>query len=150
MANPNNADANERSFFIRTILAHVPGPAKNHHAVYAGIAIRIRLHVRQYVRYNVQAMNKTLSATSARKQFFKVLDLAGTPGSSVTITREGRPPLVIMSQEEFEGWQETMEIMADPELVKAIEEGKADVEAGNVITLEELENKHRKKHSKKR
>lgn len=103
-----------------------------------------------YVRYNVHAMKTTLSATAARKQFFHVLEIAEVPGSSVTITREGHPPLVIMSQDEFEGWQETMEIMADPELVKAIEEGKADMEAGNVITLEELEKKYRKKNSKKK
>ena len=90
-------------------------------------------------------MNKTFSATAARKQFFRVLDLAEAPGFSVTITRQGRPPLIIMSQEEFEGWQETMEIMSDPELMKAIEEGKADMAAGRVIPWEEVKKKSRRK-----
>ena len=96
----------------------------------------MHLHRHGDVRYHVHAVNKTFSATAARKQFFKVLDLAEAPGFSVTITREGRPPLIIMSQEEFEGWQETMEIMSDPQLVKDIREGMADTET---ITLEELE-----------
>jgi prevent-host-death family protein len=74
-------------------------------------------------------MNKIISATEARKQFFKVLEEAGTPGSSVTVTLEGRPPVVMMSQEEFEGWQETMEIMADPELMKDIRDGMKDTDA---------------------
>ncbi|MDO8649144.1 MAG: type II toxin-antitoxin system Phd/YefM family antitoxin [Candidatus Peregrinibacteria bacterium] len=65
-------------------------------------------------------MHKTISATKARKEFFKVLEFASKPGSSVTITLEGHTPLVIMSQQDFEGWQETLEIMSDPQLMKDI------------------------------
>jgi prevent-host-death family protein len=65
-------------------------------------------------------MHKTVSATQARKEFFQLLTAASKPGSSITITLEGRPPVVCMSQEEFEGWQETLEVMADPALMKAI------------------------------
>lgn len=106
--------------------------------------------LRYYVRYNVH-MNKTVTATEARKNFFKLLDIAGRPGMSITITLEGRSPLVIMSQEEFEGWQETLEIMSDPKLMKDIREGIADMKAGRVITLEELEQKEamRRKRKKK-
>ena len=93
-------------------------------------------------------MNKTFSATAARKHFFQVLDLAEAPGFSVTITRQGKPPLIIMSQDEFEGWQETMEIMSDPELVKAIEEGKADMKAGRVVPLEDVIKEYAKKERK--
>lgn len=71
-------------------------------------------------------MKKTISATEARKNFFQLLKIAGTPGSSVTITIEGKSPVVVMSQEDFEGWQETLEIMSDPELIKAIREGVKD------------------------
>ena len=105
----------------------------------------IRLPGNHNVRYNVHIVNKTLSATAARKQFFRMLDLAEAPGSSVTITREGHRPLIIMSQEEFEGWQETLEIMSDPELVKAIEEGKADMRAGRVIPWQEVKKQYRRK-----
>lgn len=81
-------------------------------------------------------MNKIFSATQARKQFFKLIELAGIPGSMVTITLENHPPVVMLSQEEWEGWQETMEIMSDPELMAAIREGEKETET---ITLEELE-----------
>ena len=43
-----------------------------------------------------------------------------------------------------------MEIMSDPELVKAIEEGKADMEAGRVISLEDLEKEYAKEGRKKK
>jgi prevent-host-death family protein len=68
-------------------------------------------------------MNKTVSATHARKNFFQLLKLAAKPGSSITITLEGTGPIVMMSQEEFEGWQETLDIMSDPELMSDIHEG---------------------------
>jgi prevent-host-death family protein len=88
-----------------------------------------------YVRYHVH-MNKIISATEARKNFFQLLKLAGKPGATVTVTLEGQSPVVFLSQEEFESWQETLEVMSDPELVKAIQEGLKDKET---ISLEEVE-----------
>ena len=102
----------------------------------------------RYVRYHVH-MNKTLSATSVRKQFFQMLDFAEVPGSSVTITREGHPPMVLMTQDEVEGWKETLEIMSDPELVKAINEGIEDMKAGRVIPWETVKKKYEKKSAKR-
>ena len=65
-------------------------------------------------------MNKFMTATTARKNFYKVIDMAEHPGVAVTITHDGLPKVVVMSFEEYEGWLETMEIMADPELSKEI------------------------------
>lgn len=81
-------------------------------------------------------MNKTITATEARKYFFKILEIAGRPGSTVTVTLQGHPPVVLLSQEEFDGWQETMEIMSDPKMMKDIRASKK--EKGGV-RLEELE-----------
>jgi prevent-host-death family protein len=92
-------------------------------------------------------MKKVYSATEARKQFFKILELAGKPGMSITITLAGKTPLVLMSQEELEGWKETLEIMTDTELMKRIREGEEDIRAGRTITLEEME---QKLHARKR
>lgn len=71
-------------------------------------------------------MNKNITATAARQDFFKLLEKAGKPGMSVTITREGHPPVVVMSAEEYEGWQETLEILSDSTLVRAIRIGSAE------------------------
>ncbi|MDD5055741.1 MAG: type II toxin-antitoxin system Phd/YefM family antitoxin [Candidatus Peribacteraceae bacterium] len=81
-------------------------------------------------------MKKIISAIQARKDFFKLITMAGKPGFTVTITLENHPPVVLMSQEEMEGWQETMEIMSDPELMAAIRKSEKETET---ITLEELE-----------
>ncbi len=38
----------------------------------------------------------------------------------------------------YESWKETMEIMADPELMKAIKEGEEDIKKGRFVTLDQL------------
>lgn len=80
-------------------------------------------------------MKKTYSATEARKHFFKILDLAGKPGMSVTITLAGKPPLVIMSQEEIKGWKETLEIMSDKALMKQIRNFERERASGKLKTI---------------
>lgn len=88
---------------------------------------------------------KIIPASKARKQFFQLLKLAATPGQAVTITTDGGNPVVIMSQEEFEGWQETLEIMSDPVLTKNIREGLADAKAGRVVEWNQVKKKSSKK-----
>lgn len=95
-------------------------------------------------------MNKFMTATEARKQFFAVIETAEHPGIAVTITHEGLPKVVVMSFEEFEGWQETMEIMSDPALVSDIEEGLRQKEAGEVVDLETVKKRFQKKTPKSR
>jgi len=68
----------------------------------------------------------TYTATEARKQFYKLLRQAGQPGGKVTITLEGQDPVVLMSQDEWESWMETLEVMSDPQLVSDIEAAKQE------------------------
>lgn len=82
-----------------------------------------------YVRYNVH-MKNIITATHARANFFKVIEAAKRPGKSITITVEGEPRVIIMSVEDFEGWQETLEIMADNKLSASIEKEMRDIKKG--------------------
>lgn len=64
---------------------------------------------------------KTFTATKARQNFFKIIEMASQPGSSVgIILKGGESEVVMMSKEEFEGWVETLEIMGDKKLMKDI------------------------------
>ena len=80
-------------------------------------------------------MPKHMTATEARKNFFKVIETAEHPGMPVTITHDGHPKVIVMSAEEFEGWQDTLEIMADPTLLQAIKAGMRERET---VPLEAL------------
>lgn len=86
-------------------------------------------------------MNATLPATKARKQFFKLIQATDQPGTTVTITVEGEPKVVMMSVEEFEGWQETLEIMSDKKLLKRLEEAMKDIKKGKIYSSDEVKKK---------
>lgn len=72
-------------------------------------------------------MNITLPATKVRQSFFTLIEKAERPGASVTITLGGEPKVVMMSLEDFEGWQETLEIMSDKCLMRGVRKSLRDV-----------------------
>jgi len=73
----------------------------------------------------------TLPITEARKKIFKITDEAQKPGNYYTLTEKGRPKAVLMSAEEFESWQETMEVMREfPDLDKDVKEVDRAVKTG--------------------
>ena len=90
-------------------------------------------------------MNKFITVTEARKNLYAVIDEAGQPGFAVAITHEGIPKVVVMSFEEYEGWQETMELMADPSFEKEMREGIRQMKAGDVVDFEIVKNKRKRK-----
>lgn len=65
-------------------------------------------------------LSSNLQASEARSNFYQILDEAGNNLRQFTISPRGKPPVVIMSAEEFEGWQETLEILSDKKLVASI------------------------------
>jgi antitoxin YefM len=84
-------------------------------------------------------MIKTLPITEARKDLTTLVDKANKTLDEYIITVNGSPSAILMSFEEYESWKETMDILADPKLVKAIKEGEEDIKNGRFVTLEELE-----------
>ncbi len=83
-------------------------------------------------------MNKTVTASEARNGFFAMLKAVKTPGVSITITYEGHPAGVLMSAEEFDGWMETMDIMAHPEEAKEILERLHNIDHEETVTFKEF------------
>jgi len=81
---------------------------------------------------------KTLPLTEARKDLSKIVDEVANIHEHITITRQGKPAAVVMSADEFASWQETIEILDDPEAMAAIRRGLRDVKAGRVRPLEDV------------
>ena len=57
---------------------------------------------------------------------------------SFAITQRGKIEGVLLSIEEYESLVETLEILSDRELVKSIERGMKDVEAGKVYPYNDV------------
>ena len=81
---------------------------------------------------------RTLALTEARKDLSRIVDRVRRTHEHVVITKQGRPEAVVMSADEFESWQETLEILADPKALAAIKEAERDIKAGRVRSLEEV------------
>ena len=72
----------------------------------------------------------SMSVSDARKRIFQIIKDVQKPDGHFFLTEKGVAKAVVMSADAYDSWKETMEIMADPELVKEIKETKADWEAG--------------------
>jgi antitoxin YefM len=84
----------------------------------------------------------TLSISEARKKIFDIAEEVQKPSNYYTLTEKGRPKAVIMSAEDFESWQETLEVMREfPDLAKDAKEADRAVKTGEYkkwATLEDV------------
>lgn len=80
----------------------------------------------------------TLSLTEARKLFFQIIEAIQTPGTYYTLTQNGKPKAVLLSAEEFESWQETVEVLSDPKIYSELTSAEADIQKGNYVSLEQI------------
>lgn len=81
----------------------------------------------------------TLPISEARKKIFKIAKMVQKPSTHYTLTEKGRPKVVIMSTDEFESWQETLEVIRDfPNLEKDIKKAEREYKKGNYLLLEDV------------
>ena len=86
--------------------------------------------------------SRTLSITEARKRIFELADEV-RPGVHFTLTEKGRPRMVMMSPEEYEGWMETFDVMMEmPNLSEVVKQARKEYAQGKFITLSDLRKKY--------
>ena len=62
----------------------------------------------------------------------------------VVLTRHGRPAAVIISPDELESLEETLELLSDSTALRKLRSAEAAVAEGNVVTAHELRSKYLK------
>lgn len=73
----------------------------------------------------------TLSISEARRNIFHIAEEVQKPYIHYTLTEKGRPCAVIMSADEFESWQETLDVMQEfPDLKKDLARANCAVATG--------------------
>ena len=78
----------------------------------------------------------TIPATEARTKLRELLDEVEETKGRVIITKKGRAKAALVSIDELEGWEETLDILANRDEVKAIRRGLADIAASRVVPWE--------------
>ena len=66
---------------------------------------------------------KILPLSEVKTNLSELVDTVERRDEQITITRNGKPVAMLVSQDEYESWRETVEIMQDAELMKEIQEG---------------------------
>lgn len=83
-------------------------------------------------------MIKTLTITKAREELPTLVEKAEKLFDEYIITVRGVPKAILMSTAEYESWRETLEILSDEGLMKAIRQGEEDVRRGRVYDLDDV------------
>jgi prevent-host-death family protein len=66
---------------------------------------------------------RVLPLSEVKTKLSELVDVVERRDEEVTITRNGKPVAMLISKEAYDAWQETLEILADTELMQEIREG---------------------------
>jgi prevent-host-death family protein len=80
----------------------------------------------------------TIPLADAKARLSAVLDEVRDTHERVVITRNGRPEAVIMSVEDLEALEETLDLLSTPGAVEQIRQAEADIAAGDTVDADEL------------
>jgi len=77
-------------------------------------------------------LKNIISTTEARRRIFELTDAVQKPGTRYILTENGKSKAVILSAEEYESWQETIEtLMEDPDIIALGKEADEAVRTGD-------------------
>ncbi len=88
--------------------------------------------------YMAAHTTEVVTAADARANLRELLDSVESTHQRIMITRKGHPGVVLISADDLEALEETLEILSDPEEVAAIREGQAELDRGEGIPLEQV------------
>ncbi|HEY5880456.1 MAG TPA: type II toxin-antitoxin system Phd/YefM family antitoxin [Nakamurella sp.] len=78
----------------------------------------------------------TLPLAEARANLSRLIDEAVTTHQRIEVTRKGRRAAVILSADDYDSIMETLDILSDPDLMRDIREGEAELDRGESVSLE--------------
>jgi prevent-host-death family protein len=84
-------------------------------------------------------MSETLPLSSVKAHFSELVDRVEREHDRVVVTRNGIPTAVLISPDDLDSLEETLEVMSDPELMAQIRESREALERGEEgISLDDL------------
>jgi antitoxin YefM len=84
----------------------------------------------------------TLPLAEIKKRLSEIVDGIEQNHDRVLLTRNGRPAAVMMSPDDLEALEETLDILSNPAAVKAIRRAEADIDKGQFLTADQLRAKY--------
>lgn len=76
-----------------------------------------------------------VSLVEAKHRLSEVVERVEREHGRVVITKHGRPAVIMLSLEDLESLEETLEILSNPALLAEIQEADEEVRTGRVVPL---------------
>jgi antitoxin YefM len=83
---------------------------------------------------HMEGSQKIIPVTQAKKGLLEIVKEMAEEDITVTVTKNGVPVSVLMSADRYESLLETIEILADQSVVRALARSSREFNAGKVMT----------------
>ena len=84
-------------------------------------------------------MSRTLPLSEVKAKLSEIVDEVVTTQERITVTHNGRPVAVVLSTDVLEAIEETLAIFSDPAAMGEIQQGRAAIASGDVVTKDDIE-----------
>lgn len=85
---------------------------------------------------------KTLPLSEIKKRLSEIVDGVEDQHDRVVLTRNGRPAAVILSPDDLESLEETLDILSNPAVMRDIRLAESELDGGERLTADELRAKY--------
>jgi antitoxin YefM len=86
----------------------------------------------------ILVMNETLPLAQIKAHLSEIVDRVEGQHERVTLTRNGRPAAVLISPEDLQALEDTLDLLADPRARADIERARQEIAKGKGIRAEDL------------
>ena len=86
----------------------------------------------------ILVMSDTLSLADIKAHLSEIVDRVERHHERIVLTRNGRPAAILISPEDLEALEDTLELLADPRARAEIERARQEIARGKGIKAEEL------------
>jgi antitoxin YefM len=83
----------------------------------------------------ILTMSEAIPFTEAKAHLSELVDRVWRERDRIVVTRNGRPVAVLISPEELEGLEETLDLLSDDEARASLRRARAEDEAGEAELL---------------
>jgi antitoxin YefM len=82
-------------------------------------------------------MTEVLAFSDAKAHLSELAERVEREHERILVTRNGRPSFVLMSPDDLDSLEETLDVLRDPELVDSLARSRAEQERGESLPLPE-------------
>jgi antitoxin YefM len=90
----------------------------------------------------ILVMSETLPLAEIKARLSEIVDRVEGQHERVTLTRNGRPAAVLISPEDLEALEDTLDLLSDPSVRAEIERARKDIAAGKGLDAETLRRRY--------